>query len=72
MTNCEVRCASSSLEMPDYHAELETSVRRSALLVVINERNNAVKVLRYAANELAFGRFSSLEKALEFVIDEIL
>ena len=72
MTNCEVRCASTSLAMPDHHAEVEEARNRADLLVARNERDLAVKSLRYAADELAFGRFPSLEKALEFVFDEIL
>ena len=72
MTNCEVRCASTSLAPLDYHAEIEEDLGRATSRADRNKRDLAVKSLRYAADELAFGRFPSLEKALEFVFDEIL
>lgn len=72
MTNSEVRCASTVLVIPDYRAEVEAERNRAASLVARHQRDNAAKLLRFAADELAFGRFPSPAEALEFVVDEIL
>jgi len=72
MTNSEVRCASTTLEHPDFRAEAEDAAYKAARLVDIDQTDNAVRLFRFAANELAIGRFKSPEAALEFVFDEVL
>ena len=72
MTNPEARCASTTLAIPNYRAEAEAEENRMASLITRGQRDNAVKLLRYAADELALGRFLNPAAALEFVIDEIL
>jgi hypothetical protein len=72
MINSEVRCASTLLVVPDYRQELEAERNRAASLVAREQRDNAARLLRFAADELAFGRFPSTAAALEFVLDEVL
>ena len=72
MRNSELRCASTTLESPDFRAEAEEAARRAARLVELDQTDNAVRLFHHAANELAFGRFKSPEAALEFVFDAVL
>ncbi len=72
MTNPEMRCASTMLEVPDFHAEIEMAARTMQRRVSVSERINAVRLLMYAADMLARGQFASIEDALGFVIDEAL
>ena len=72
MTNREVKCCSTMVAEPDYHAEMQTDARRAASRVAHNECVRAAGVFRYAADELFAGQFSSPVAALEFVLDAIL
>jgi hypothetical protein len=72
MTNPEMRCASTTLRVPDFHAECEASARQAERRVVCGQQTDTVYLLRYAADGLAQGRFTSIEEALEFVVDGAL
>lgn len=72
MTNSEWRCASTTLEAPDFQAEVRDEVRRSARLVGLNQLDNAARVFGEARIGLISGRFPTPVAALEFVFDEIL
>jgi hypothetical protein len=69
MANPEMRCASTKLEVPDFHVEIEGSARAVRICVDRSQRSNAVRVLMYAADQLAHGGFASIEDALDFVLD---
>ena len=60
------------LEVPDFRAEVVASVRQAEIRVACHAQANAIRLLRYAADQLAFGRFTKIEEALEFVLDEAL
>ena len=72
MTNPEMRCASTTLEVPNFQAEVEVSARQAGGCVAYTNRQNAALVLRHAADRLACGQFSSIEMALDFVLNEVL
>jgi len=72
MNNPELRCASTMLAVEDFRDGLEAESDRIASLVACNQRDNTVRVLRYAADGLIFGRFPDATAALEFVFDSIL
>ena len=68
MTNPEIRCASTTLKVPDFRAEIEGSARAVQIRVDRSERDNAVRALMYAADQLAHGQFATIEDALDFVL----
>ena len=72
MTNSEVRCASTTLETPDFQKEVREDARRASRLVDLNQRSNAARVFGEARVGLISGRFPTPEAALEFVFDEVL
>jgi len=71
MTNPEMRCASTMLGVPNFHAEVEESARQAELRITRNERVNTVLLLRFAADKLARGEFASIEETFDFVLDGI-
>lgn len=72
MTNPEVRCASTKLEVPNFHAEVEASARAADSRVKADKRLLAINLFVYAADQLDRGKFASAEEALEFVFDGLV